>query len=65
MFYRTLFLAVLLFTSVARATPQDGRDEIFPPKAAAQDAILTRAEPIDRHALVTRHNVVLTAAHQQ
>ena len=39
MFYRTLFLAVLLFTQVARATPQDGRDEIFPPKAAAQDAI--------------------------
>ena len=63
MVYRTLLLAVLLFTPVARTMPQDGRDEIFPPKAAAQDAILTRAEPIDRHALVTRHNVVLTAAH--
>ena len=39
MFYRTLFLAVLLLTQVARATPEDGRDEIFPPKAAAQDAV--------------------------
>ncbi len=39
MFYRTLLLAVLLFTPAARATPQDGRDEIFPPKPAAQDAI--------------------------
>ena len=39
MFYRTFFLAVLLFTPVARATPEDGRDEIFPPKAAAQDAV--------------------------
>ena len=38
MFYRLLFLALLL-TQVARATPEDGRDEIFPPKAAAQDAI--------------------------
>ncbi len=36
---RTLFLAALLLAQVARATPQDGRDEIFPPKAAAQDAI--------------------------
>jgi beta-galactosidase len=35
----TLFVAVLLFTPIVRATPQDGRDEIFPPKAAAQDAI--------------------------
>ncbi len=37
---RTVFLAVLLLlTQGAWATPQDGRDEIFPPKAAAQDAI--------------------------
>jgi beta-galactosidase len=39
MFYRALFLAVLLTTQVARATPEDGREEIFPPKAAASDAI--------------------------
>jgi beta-galactosidase len=39
MFHRTLLLAVLLFTHAAGATPQGGGNEIFPPKAAAQDAI--------------------------
>ena len=34
MFYRPLLLAVLLLTPVARATPQDGRDEIFPPNGS-------------------------------
>jgi beta-galactosidase len=39
MFHRTLLLAVLLFTHAAGATPEGGGNEIFPPKAAAQDAI--------------------------
>ncbi len=39
MFCRTLILAVLLFTHVARAAAQGGAEEIFPPKLAAQDAI--------------------------
>jgi beta-galactosidase len=39
MVHLALVLAFLLLTQVARATPQDGRDEMFPAKAAAQDAI--------------------------
>jgi beta-galactosidase len=40
MIYRNLFLALLLFMSVAQATAQDRRNhEIFPAKPAAQDAI--------------------------
>ena len=40
MIYRTLFLAaVLLLTHAAQATAQGSADEIFPPKATAQDAI--------------------------
>ena len=39
MIHRTLLLALLLFTQVARAVPDGRGSGIFPPKAAAQDAI--------------------------
>ena len=39
MVYRTLFLALLLLAQRARAEPGARGDGMFPPKAAAQDAI--------------------------